>query len=61
MKKLVYWFEPTIEIAQALDEIKNRFMTFISYDSTADGYLEVEIVCRQEDVRAIQDILAPVV
>lgn len=61
MKKLVYWFEPTIEIAQALDKIKNRFMTFISYDSTADGYLEVEIVCRQEDVRAIQDILAPVI
>ena len=61
MKKLVYWFEPTIEIAQALDEIKNGFMTFISYDSTADGYLEVEIICRQEDVRAIQDILAPVV
>lgn len=61
MKKLVYWFEPTIEIARALDEIKNRFITFISYDSTADGYLEVEIVCRQEDVRAIQDILAPVV
>lgn len=61
MKKLVYWFEPTIEIAQALDEIKNGFMTFISYDSTADGYLEVEIVCRQEDARAIQDILAPVV
>ena len=61
MKKLVYWFEPTIEIARALDTIKNRFMTFISYDATADGYLEVEIVCRQEDVRAIQDILAPVI
>ena len=61
MKKLVYWFEPTIEIARALDTIKNRFMTSISYDSTADGYLEVEIVCRQEDVRAIQDVLAPVV
>ena len=61
MKKLVYLFEPTIELAQALDKIKNRFMTFISYDSTADGYLEVEIVCRQEDVRAIQDVLAPVV
>lgn len=50
-----------MEIARALDEIKNRFMTFISYESTADGYLEVEIVCRQEDVRAIQDILAPVI
>lgn len=61
MKKLCYYMEPTMEIARALDTIKNRFMTFISYDSTADGYLEVEIVCRQEDVRAIQDILAPVV
>ena len=46
MKKLVYLFEPTLELARALDEIKNRFMTFISYESTADGYLEVEIVCR---------------
>ena len=61
MKKLVYLFEPTLEVARALDKIKNRFMTFISYESTADGYLEVEIVCRQEDVRAIQDILAPVI
>lgn len=61
MKKLVYLFEPTMEIARTLDEIKNRFMTFISYESTADGYLEVEIICRLEDVRAIQDILTPVI
>ena len=61
MKKLVYLFEPTTEIARALDKIKNKFMTFISYDTTVDGYLEVEIVCRQEDVCAIQDILAPVI
>ena len=61
MKKLVYLFEPTIDLAQALEKVGSEFMTFISYESTADGYLEVEIVCRLEDVRAIQDILAPVV
>lgn len=61
MKKLVYLFEPTLEVARALDKITNKFMTFIGYETTADGYLEVEIVCRLEDVRAIQDILAPVV
>ena len=61
MKKLCYYLEPTMEIARALDKIKNKFMTFISYDTTVDGYLEVEIVCRQEDVCAIQDILAPVI
>ena len=61
MKKLVYLFEPTIELAQALDKIKNRFMTFISYESTADGYLKVEIACRQEDVCAIQDVLSPII
>ena len=61
MKKLVYLFEPTIELAQALDKIAKKFPTFFGYETTADGYLEVEIVCRLEDVRAIQDILAPVV
>ena len=61
MKKLVYLFEPTIELARALDEIAKKFMTFFSYETTADGYLEVEIVCRLEDVCAIQDILAPII
>jgi len=61
MKKLVYLFEPTIELAQALDKIAKKFMTFFSYETTADGYLEVEIVCRFEDVCAIQDILAPII
>ena len=61
MKKLVYLFEPTIELAQALDKIKNNFMTFISYESTADGYLEVELVCRLEDVCAMQDVLSPII
>lgn len=61
MKKLVYLFEPTVELARALDNIANKFMTFISYESTADGYLEVEIVCRLEDVCAIQNILSPII
>lgn len=61
MKKLVYLFEPTVELARALDNIANKFMTFISYESTADGYLEVEIVCHLEDVCAIQNILSPII
>ena len=61
MKKLVYLFEPCSELARVLGEIADEYMTFISYELTSDGLLEVEIVCRLEDVRAIQDIFAPLV
>lgn len=62
MKKLCYYMEPTMEMAAAMRRIADMpFLSHISYEATTDGFFEVEIVCGEENVCAIQDILAPII
>ena len=44
-----------------MEEIKNNFPCFISTNRLTDTYCEVTIQCRQEDAKAIENILADVV
>lgn len=62
MKKLCYYLEPTMEMAAAMRRIADGpFLSHINYEATSDGFFEVEIVCEEESVCAIQDILAPII
>lgn len=62
MKKLCYYLEPTKEMVAAMHRIVDGpILSHISYEATSDGFFEVEIVCAEEDVCAIQDILAPII
>ena len=51
-----------MEMAAAMRRIADGpFLSHINYEATSEGFFEVEIVCAEEGVCAIQDILAPII
>ena len=58
MKKICYILEVDEGTAAALNYIEKTFPVFTELDLLENGCLEVTFVCREEDIRAIQVILA---
>ena len=61
MKTKVYIIENTKENLKVVEEIKNRIPCWVRDTYTADGFIEVEIKCREADVAFVERMLADVV
>lgn len=57
MKKKVYYIENTNEANETIEKIINDFICFVETTTVEMNYLEVEIVCRNEDLKAIEELL----
>ena len=61
MKTKVYIIENTKENLKVVEEIKNCIPCWVHDTYTADGFIEVEIRCREADVAFVELMLADVV
>jgi len=61
MIKKVYYIECTNENNEIIENIINDFICFVKTESIEMNYLEVEIVCRKEDVSSIENRLKDII
>lgn len=54
MTKKVYYLEFNDEVNERLEKIMNNYICFVECKIIEMNYQEVEIVCRNEDLKAIE-------
>lgn len=54
MTKKVYYLEFNDKVNERLEKIKNKYICFVKTTLIEMNYQEVEIVCRNEDLKAIE-------
>lgn len=57
MTKKVYYIENTNEANNAIERIINNFPTFVDVETIEMNYIQLTIECREEDLKAIENIL----
>ena len=53
-----YFIENTKKACRAIAEVKRRIPCFVEDTYTADGFIEVEIQCRDADLAFVEKMLA---
>lgn len=61
MIKKVYYIECTNENNETIENIINDFVCFVETKPIEMNYLEVEIVCRKEDLSSIENRLKDII
>ena len=61
MRTICVQFEDTIESNKVITGIEKNFICFTKTRMLQKGYIEFEILCRQEDAGAIERRLAKIV
>ena len=61
MRTICVLIEDTIDSYKVIKEIEKNFPCFSSYELKENGYVEVSILCRQEDAGAVEARLASLV
>lgn len=61
MIKKVYYIECTNENNEIIENIINDFICFVETEPIEMNYLEVEIVCRKEDISSIENRLKDII
>ena len=62
MTSICVWLTDDSVSNKRLDRIINNFMTFVNVNKiVCTNYLEVEIICRQEDAWSIECLLSDLV
>ena len=61
MTEKIYYIENTNELDNAMDKIENDFPCFTERELIEMNYSKITIKARTEDIKHIEDILAPLV
>jgi len=61
MTKKVYYIENGCSLASAIEYLENIIPCFIELEPVEMDYMEVSIICRNEDVAFVEKAVAPLV
>lgn len=61
MTKKVYYIEATVSLISAIEYLENTIPCFIECEPVEMNYMEVSIICRNEDVAFVEKAVAPLV
>lgn len=61
MVEKIYYIENTNELADAMDAIEQGFPCFVERELIEMDYSKITIKAREEDIKHIEEILAPLV
>ena len=61
MTKKAYYFEMSVSLASAIEYLENRIPCFVEVEPVEMDWALVTITCRNEDLPAVENALAPLV
>lgn len=61
MEEKIYYIESSNELTDAMWIIENEYACFTEYENIEMNYVKITIQARTEDIKHIEEILAPLV
>jgi hypothetical protein len=61
MTKKTYYIEATVSLVSAIEYLEDAIPCFIECEPVEMNYMEVSIICRDEDIAFVEKVVAPLV